>query len=211
MKHETSRILRQDLPLVVGKVIDCIIMHTCKREFFERNAPASLAYWADLFQGLAVLLPLSSTRELPVFSADLMARTSEHDTLEFWKLAEAVHRILPTIVLQSVDMEEREACRASLAATVQAALDYAEGYDLEAADSERRKWHDSYSWIVDECREYCELFPEDTIDGWEELEAMFEKYPREGPEPDGDDEDRSVWRSNLLADQHQIEEIFSDL
>ena len=129
--------------------------------------------------------------------------------MEFWGTVVAAHSLVPTIVEQCVNFEDRLECGKALAEKVDEALEEAKDCDLESDFDNSNNWHDQYEYLPDECRDYEEIFSEDDpIDNWEDVEATLENYPRIEQEPDYEHVPRSSSSSSSFDD---VRAIFSDL
>ena len=193
-------------------ILDCVVPHLCSRSFWQRNVDeASVLLWRRLFESLRLLLPLSSIATTPEYVPELLRRRKDDDSVEYWGLVAAAHAIVPTVVEQCVDMQDREICRTHLAATIQSALDAAEEHDLEGDYSDSQSWYDDFGSLPEECEDYGKIFPEDEgVPRLDELAGVIENYPRlEGPSDN--EPDFTPSRASSSSSDGEIQQIFSDL
>ncbi len=209
-----TRIAREssDFRKVFWVVLDTVAPFLCSRQFWQYNSDAaSVPQWRGLFEKLRCLLPLASFPCTPEYVPELLRRRKNDTSVDYWGLVSAAHNIVPTIVEQCVDLQDREVCRMHLAEQVEHALSEAESLDLENDYDDSQQWHDQYAAIPDDCEVYATLFPDDNeIPGAEDLYRVVDDYPRIEEQPD-EDHDYSSYRSSASSSEIDIQDIFSDL
>ncbi len=197
---------------VLWMILDCVVPHACSKQFWQKNSEqAYIPSWRRLFEALRVLLPLVAFPSTPEYVPELLRRHKDDHSVDYWGLVSAAHQIVPTIVEQCVDIEERKQCRLRLAEMVDEAITESDDLDLEANYEDSQYWHDKYESIPDDCEDYADIFPDDDpIAKTDDLRDVFETFPRLDKEPD-DDYDSSSTRLSSSESNASVLEIFSDL
>ena len=197
---------------VFWMVLDTVVPFLCSRQFWQNNSDvASILKWRRIFETLRFLLPFASVPSMPEYIPELLRRRKSDTSVDYWGLVSAAHSIVPTVVEQCVDLNNRELCRQHLAQDVEIALSEAEHLDLENDYEDSQQWHDEYAQIPDDCEDYETLFPDDDdIPGAEDLLRIVEDYPRLEEQPDYDD-NYAPLRSSSRSSDIDIQEIFLDL
>lgn len=197
---------------VFWMILDSVVPHVCSKHFWQHNSDvASVVHWRRLFEVLRSLLPFASTPSTPEYVPELLRRRKVDNSVDYWGLVAAAHAIVPTVVEQSAEMQERDVCRKHLAHTIEKAISEAELLDLENDFDDSQQWHDEYSSIPDDCEDYAELFPDDEgIPGVKDLSQIIKDFPRLDDQPD-EDHDYSSLRSSSGSSDDDIQQIFSDL
>ncbi|MFH0780887.1 MAG: hypothetical protein V2B20_02900 [Pseudomonadota bacterium] len=197
---------------VFWMILDSVVPYACSKQFWQHNSDAaSVIHWRRLFEVLRSLLPYASTPSTPEYVPELLRRRKVDNSVDYWGLVAAAHTIVPTVVEQSVEMQERDVCRKQLAQTIVDAISEAETLDLENDCSDSQYWHDEYSTIPDDCDDYAELFPDDEeIPGVNDLSQIIEDYPRLDEQSD-EDQNYSSLRSSSSSSDADIQQLFSDL
>jgi len=193
-------------------ILDCVAPHACSKQFWQINSEQGyIPFWRRLFESLRVLLPLVATPSTPEYVPELLRRHKDEDSVDYWGLVHAAHEIVPTIVEQCVDLQERKHCHFRLSAMVDEAIQESENLDLETNYEDSQYWHDEYASLPADCTDYADLFPDDDpIAKIEELQGTFESFPRLDQEPDDDYSSLST-RLSSADSNSSILEIFSDL
>lgn len=203
-----------EYPLVLWMIVDSVVPHACSLQFWQRNASqAYIPYWRRLFEALRVLLPVTAIPFTPIYIPEMLRRHKDENSVDYWGLVTAAHSIVPTIVEQCIDLQEREKCRIRLVETVNEAIDESKSLDLENNYDDSQYWHEKYKSVSDDCEDYESLFPEDEqIADASVVIQVFEDFPRLEQEPDDDDEHYSHSSISPSPESNaDILEIFSDL
>ena len=212
--NKLSRRIREDgeYPKILWMILDTCILHACSKEFWRVNLDISFIYnWRRLFECLRKLLPLISTPAIPEYVPEMIRRFRDDKSIDFWGLITATHSILPTVVEQCINLEDREICRKDLIKKVEEASADAQNMDLENDFDDSEYWHDTYGSLSRDCEDYMDLFPDDLpIEKTDEVAQIQEDFPRLEREPDYD-HDFSDSRSSSSGTDSDILEIFSDL
>ena len=193
-------------------ILEACVQHACSKVFGRVNLDNSfIYYWRSLFEFLRKLLPLISTPATPEYVPEMLRRLRNDKSVDFWGLVTATHSILPTVVEQCLNLEDREICRKDLLKQVEEALTDAQIMDLEKDFDNSEYWHDTYGSLSRDCEDYMDLFPDDLpIEKTDEVAQIQEDFPRLEREPDYD-HDFSDSRSSSSGTDSDILEIFSDL
>lgn len=197
---------------VFWMVLDSVIPYLCSKKFWQKNSDIeAIVYWRRLFETLRSLLPLTSVPSTPEYVPELLRRWKSDSSVDYWGLVSAAHGIVPTVVEQSVDLGDREVCRAHLAKVVEQAISEMESLDLANDYNDSQYWHDEYRSIPEDCDDYATLFPDDDeIPGVAELAQAIEDNPKLEEQSD-EDHDYSSQRSSSTSSDTDIQQIFSDL
>ena len=197
---------------VFWMILDSVVPYVCSKQFWQHNSDVtSIVHWRRLFEVLRSLLPFASTPSTPEYVPELLRRRKTDNSVDYWGLVVAAHAIVPTVVEQSVEMQERDFCRKHLAHTIETAISEAGALDLENDFEDSQHWHDEYSSLPDDCEDYAELFPDDDeIPGIKDLSHIMEDCPRLDDQPD-EDHDYLALRSSSSSSDDDIQQIFSDL
>jgi hypothetical protein len=154
---------------------------------------------------------LISPPAIPEYVPEMIRRLRDDKSVDFWGLITATHSILPTVVEQCINLEDREICRKDLIKKAEEASADAQNMDLENDFDNSEYWHDTYGSLSRDCEDYMDLFPDDLpIEKTDEVAQIQEDFPRLEREPDYD-HDFSDSRSSSSGTDSGILEIFSDL
>ncbi len=199
-----------NFPEILWITLDLVLTHACDDSFWLNNIHEEyVPSWRRLLDKMRLLLPMHLSPIIPSFLSGLIRRLEDKKNVELWGLAVAAHSIAPTVVEQCLNFEDRLECRKALVDRVREALDDAESSDIEADYDDSNYWHDQYETLIDECRDYEYIFPEDEpIENLEDVEGILENFPRIGEEPDYDDIPPS---SSTTSASEDIKTIFADL
>jgi hypothetical protein len=193
-------------------ILDCIVPHACSKLFWQKNSEqAFILLWRRFFESLRILLPLVTAPCTPEYIPELLRRHKDNSSVDYWGMVHAMHNIVPTIVEQCIDLSIREQCRLHLSNAVDDALQESNNLNLEGDYYDSQHWYETYESILDDCKDYAELFPDDnSIAKLDDLVDLFDSYPRL---EEGSDDDYHSLPSGLssLDSNETIMEIFSDL
>lgn len=197
-------------------IMDAVVPHACSKTFWEDNENNGItSEWRSLFELLRTFLPFISVSCIPEYVPEILKKHKDDLSVQYWGLVAAAQSILPTIVEQCIDLDDKKICRSGLCEKVKEGLKAAESHDLEFSCDDSQYWHDEYESLLEECEYYDGFFPEDgfTTD-FCDFSNIFDDFPRLEQEGEGDKEDDSLRESSSLSPlglDESILRIFSDL
>jgi len=179
----------------------------------RKSKDSNLSSWNDLFGFLSIIIKKTPFGSIPVYIKEILEAFKDLNSVTFWEIAKKCHNFSEILTLKMVSYEDRKVLHDFLEEKVVEGIDECPNYeeadgniDWSAFDA-CEKWHDEYNEVFEDCKKYLEIFSEDEIKLFSELEYHMDHCPQSVPGPD-DERDYDYYDRD---DSIKISDIFKDL